>query len=180
MSDSEDKPTVRAISPTDLKYGEGSKWSVTRRRYFKEFNGTTPVGSGAERKPLVTVAEPLPALKPKVTIHEERSFTFADGSVARCCPVENCLWGQPTKNKQAWRKKHSTGLEVVIPEVEPTEDGEGVEEIQEVSTDDITELSVEGILAAANDGLELPEQEQGEHEQGDVDGDDTQEEAGDE
>jgi hypothetical protein len=98
-------------------------------------NGTTPSDSSNGRKPLKTVADPLPAPRAKITTHEEREFVYTDKSVARCCPVQNCDWGRATKS--GWKKRHSTGMEFVVPEVEEVDGG-----LVEISADDPQELSL--------------------------------------
>jgi|SRR5579862_1268164 len=97
------------------------------------------------------------------TVHREKSFTFSDGTVWKCCTHDECGWGKPHPSTGNEVKKHSDGLPVAIPEVELTDDGEGV---VEVSSDDPTELSVEGMIAQphveSEEGViaEPPEQEE--------------------
>lgn len=167
MSDNEEKPRVQGGEVTELRYSQGSVWRSTRKRYFKTYNGSTPVGSGSERKPLSTVAEPLPAPKPRVDFHvEKRGIILLNGKVTHVssCTATDCWWSDTpdAHDDSRYVKRHSDKkkhpLEVDdMPVVEPTEDGDGV---QEVSTDDPQELSAEtDLLAAANGQIEFaPEQ----------------------
>jgi hypothetical protein len=91
-------------------------------------------------KPESTVAPRVPCMT-----HREKVFTFSDGTTWKACTHDECGWGQRTG--KSYRKKHSDGLLVVIPEVEVeiTDDGEGVE----ISEDDPRELGVEAVTIEA-------------------------------
>jgi hypothetical protein len=58
-----------------------------------------------------------PAIRKVTTQHQEKSFTFSDGTVKKSCTAEGCLWGMPTGGKKKSgepivRKTHSDGLRV--------------------------------------------------------------------
>jgi hypothetical protein len=91
--------------------------------------------NGWASKPVIPFPIPEPEVTPRkpCTVHREKLFTFKDGTTWRACTHDGCGWGKTTK-------KHSDGLLVAIPDVEATEDGEGVVEI---SPDDPTELTTD-------------------------------------
>ena len=129
-------------------------YEVAQRTLEKIFQ--TSHLSPAPPKPKVEAKQsPLPGLGgPDVTTHKEKSFKFADGSIARCCAAAYCGWGRT-------RKTHSDGMTgetlyalVSIPDtVEP-------EDEVERSSDDARELTIEGWASASpvesEDGL-VPE-----------------------
>jgi hypothetical protein len=125
-----DKPTVVTA---------GSAWVPPSKRHARTYNGTR-LNANNERVPFVTKPEPPVVLKPRVTEHREKVHVLKSGETLRACSHFDCTWGSPTK--AGYKRKHSTGLEVVIPEVEPSEDGEGVQEASEASQADIAELDL--------------------------------------
>lgn len=95
---------------------------------------------------------PIPVRVP-CTTHREKSFTFKDGTTWRACTADDCLWGRPTE--KGFRKTHSDGLPVAIPEVE-------TEEVEEVSADDPQELlpPAPERIAGAGEAEDLPDEEE--------------------
>jgi hypothetical protein len=91
------------------------------------------------------------------TQHQEKSFTFSDGTVKRSCTADGCLWGTPTGGKMksgepVVRKTHSDGLRVhdsFVPDEDLTDAA--------TSEDDPTELTLAPQRRAIVAGEEVDE-----------------------
>jgi hypothetical protein len=100
----------------------------------------------------------VPGSRKVVTEHQEKSFTFSDGSKKLCCTATGCLWGQPTGGKTKTgepvvRKTHSDGLRVhesFVPDEEDLTDAA-------TSEDDPTELTLAPQARAIVAGVEVDE-----------------------
>jgi hypothetical protein len=98
-----------------------------------------------------------PASHKAVTEHQEKSFTFSDGSKKLCCTATGCLWGQPTGGKTKTgepvvRKTHSDGQRVhesFVPDEDLTDAA--------TSEDDPTELTLAPQARAIVAGVEVDE-----------------------
>jgi hypothetical protein len=100
-----------------------------------------------ELKPQTTVSRaPEYQTKPRTICldHREKSFTFSDGSVWRCCTHDECEWGKS-------RKTHSDGSKFApeysafdIPRVEITDDGECVVEVAELTLSSVKQVPIAG------------------------------------
>ena len=127
------------------------------------------VAEAAERFPgLTDPPPPPPAGRPRVcsscgtlgetpvtprrpcTEHREKTWTSPSGNYYVCCAADWCLWGQLLPSGKR-RTKHSDGelheaFEAFdgMPTVEPTSDGEGVTEIEELHVGVSTPAPVAG------------------------------------
>jgi len=84
----------------------------------------------------------VPAPRTVISEHQEKAFTFTDGSKKLCCTATGCLWGMPTGGKKksgepVVRKTHSDGLRV------HESFGVDLDDEVETSPDDTQELTPE-------------------------------------
>lgn len=64
-------------------------------------------------------------------MHREKSFTFSDGTVWKCCTADSCGWDKTHKTHNPVAQDTYVGDDALgdLPNVEPTEDNEEVREL---------------------------------------------------
>lgn len=102
-------------------------------------DGKANLAQGRVVDVVIPAKDSTPASRTVVTQHQEKSFTFTDGTVMQSCTADGCLWGKG-------RKTHSDGLRVHESFVPDTDE-------VEASPDDTQELDAAKFVA-----VELPKQ----------------------